>query len=126
MNNKKIRILIIAVIILAVGGLWYYSYRKQANTSAGKLDDFAKCLGDKNITMYGAYYCSHCQDEKAAFGSSFEYVPYVECTKEVQKCLDAKVEAYPTWIFPDGKSLVGFQELAQLAKESGCKLPAVQ
>jgi len=66
--------------------------------ATGSLDDFAKCLADKKVTMYGAYWCTHCQADKAAFGNSFKYVPYVECTEKVQECLAAGVEGYPTWI----------------------------
>lgn len=30
---------------------------------------------------------------------------------------------YPTWIFQDGKKLVGEQGLRKLSQESGCALP---
>lgn len=92
----------------------------------GPLDDFAKCLASKNITMYGAEWCSHCQEEKKGFGNSFQYVPYVECTVQVQKCVQDGIEAYPTWIFPEGKKLVGQQGIQRLSEESGCSLPSTE
>ena len=124
--NKITKIIVLFIVLAFAGAAVWYATRSTSPKVTGNYDDFAKCLRDKNITMYGAYYCSHCQDQKAAFGSSFQYVPYVECTQDTQKCLEKKVNFYPTWIFPDGKSLVGFQELSQLAQESGCALPAVQ
>lgn len=85
-------------------------------------DDFAKCLASKQLTMFGAYWCSHCQNEKKAFGDSFKYVPYVECTQETQKCIDAGVQSYPTWITADGQKYVGEQGLSGLSKISSCPL----
>lgn len=87
------------------------------------LDEFAKCLASKNITMYGAEWCAYCKDEKTEFGKSFAYIPYVECTVETQKCIDSGIDAYPMWIFPDGKKLVGKQGIERLSEESGCSLP---
>ncbi|MEK7543064.1 MAG: hypothetical protein AAB503_02055 [Patescibacteria group bacterium] len=100
--------------------MWYFS---RTPSPYGNLDSFAQCLAEKKITMYGAYWCSHCQDEKARFGSSFKYVSYVECTKETQKCISAGVEGYPMWILSDGTKLVGEQGLEKLAEVSGCALP---
>lgn len=105
-----------AVIVLAV---WYW---KSPAKPAGALDSFAQCLREKQITMYGAYWCPHCQSEKQAFGSSFKYVPYVECTEETQKCLDAGIRGYPTWIFPEDKRLEGELGLEKLSRESACPL----
>jgi hypothetical protein len=120
--NKK-TIIIIGLIILAIIFVVFYFYSKPAPTASAKYDDFAKCLASKNITMYGAAWCSHCQNEKKAFEGSFKYVPYVECPDDPKKCLDKNVNAYPTWIFPDGKKLVGEQGLEKLSQESGCPLP---
>lgn len=96
----------------------------------GNLDAFARCLADKGITMYGADWCSHCQNEKKAFGDSFRLVPYVECPDNPQKCLAAGVNGYPTWIFPASPTdrlgenkLEGEQGLEKLSLLSGCVLP---
>ncbi len=74
--------------------------------------------------MYGAYSCSHCQNEKKAFGEAFKYVPYVECTQETQKCLNAGVNGYPTWITASDQKYEGEQGLLGLSKISGCQLPS--
>lgn len=119
MNKKTLFIigLVILAIILAV--LYLYKPPIVANS---KFDDFAKCLASKNITMYGAAWCSHCQNEKNAFEGSFKYVPYVECPDNPQKCLEKGITSYPTWIFPDGKKLIGEQGLEKLSQESSCPL----
>ncbi|HEY4499541.1 MAG TPA: hypothetical protein VJH70_00195 [Candidatus Paceibacterota bacterium] len=92
------------------------------DAAQGQLDEFAKCLATKEITMYGAEWCSHCQNEKRAFGASFQYVPYVECPKNIDACLKLGINGYPTWIFADGTRLEGEQGLEKLARLSGCSL----
>lgn len=106
------------VIIFALGWWWLIGGKAEAYD----VDAFAKCLADKNITMYGADWCSHCQNEKTAFGEAFRHVPYVECPQEVQRCLDLGIKSYPTWVMPDGQKLVGEQGLKKLSQASGCQL----
>lgn len=86
------------------------------------MDMFAQCLADKNITMYGASWCTHCKKEKSAFGSSFVYVPYVECPKNAQLCLEKQIKGYPTWVTSDGMYYEGEQGLEKLAEITGCSL----
>lgn len=116
MNKINLKIFAIILITIFLAGC----AKAEPNP---KLDAFAQCLRDKGVTMYGAYWCSHCQNEKKNFGDSFQYVPYVECTKEIKKCQDAGIKGYPTWIFPGGKKLEGEQGLENLATESGCESP---
>lgn len=120
--SKKI-LFIIGLIILAIILIVLYLY-KPPLVANSKFDDFAKCLASKNITMYGAAWCSHCQNEKKAFGDSFKYVPYIECPDEPQKCLNEGVTGYPTWVFPDGRKLIGEQGLEKLSQEGGCSFPS--
>ena len=96
------------------------------DTGRGNLDAFAQCLADEKITMYGANWCPHCQNEKNAFGDSFRFIPYVECPDEPKQCLDAGISGYPTWIFPDGRRFKGEQGIEKLSQESGCALDVRQ
>ena len=122
-KNKTFYVILGAILIVVLGGAWFLvKISSENNNLPGKYDDFAKCLNNKGILMYGAYWCPHCQNEKAAFGNSFKYVNYVECTQETQRCEAAGIKGYPTWIFPDGKRLEGEQGLDKLSKESGCAL----
>lgn len=101
MQTKTKFIIFIIIVVVVIGGLGLYSGSKP-----GKLDDFAKTLGEKGVKFYGAFWCTHCQAQKAAFGASKKYLPYVECsnTDNTQKqiCLDNKIEGYPTWTFDNG------------------------
>ncbi|MBX4189069.1 hypothetical protein KW785_00555 [Candidatus Parcubacteria bacterium] len=94
----------------------------------GKLDAFATCLKDQGAKFYGAFWCPHCQAQKALFGRSAKLLPYIECStpngnSQNQVCNDAKIESYPTWEFSDATRLTGEQTLAELSSKTSCVLP---
>jgi len=72
--------------------------------------------------MYGSETCPYCQAQKRAFLDSFEYVNYVDCGEDQDKCVSAKIERMPTWVFPSGLKLIGNQDIQKLSIESGCAL----
>ena len=124
MNQKTKNLLIsMGLVVLVVGLivlLWYSARSKPISPEVEKL---SLCLKEKGAIMYGAYWCSHCQKQKAEFGESFKNISYVECTEKEKECNDAGVVGYPTWIFPDGTKLSGEQELKTLAEKAGCPFP---
>ncbi|BAQ63335.1 vitamin K epoxide reductase family protein [Geminocystis sp. NIES-3709] len=81
----------------------------------------AKHLAQNGAVMYSAYWCPHCFDQKLLFGKeAFKELPKVECDPKgvapaPQKCIDAKVRAFPTWVI-DGKTYEGVQTLEKLAE----------
>jgi hypothetical protein len=96
--------------------------------SSNALDSFAECLTDKGAEMYGAYWCPHCVDQKAAFGDSWKKVFYVECSLpnragQTAVCAQRGIQSYPTWRFADGTERTGQVTLADLAVLTGCELP---
>lgn len=99
------------------GGL-YFATKK--TPSVGNLDKFAKCLTDKGMVMYGAYWCPHCQNIKKMFAESFQYIKYVECTVETQTCTDKGVTGYPTFIWGDGSRSSGELNLSDFAQKTSC------
>lgn len=117
-NLKWIGVAILAVaVVIAVVVLL-----PKGNSSPYKnLDTFAQCLSSKGLKMYGAYWCSHCQAQKAEFGTSFKYVNYIECTDKPAECSAAGVQGYPTWEIAS-TTLVGEQPLEVLASTTGCTL----
>jgi hypothetical protein len=46
--------------------------------------ELAKKLKDLNSKMYGAYWCSHCYNQKQELGQEafYQNIPYIECDKE--------------------------------------------
>ena len=122
MDNKKIFFIIIGLLIL--GTIATVLLRSPSPTDSGKYGAFAQCLASKNLTMYGAVWCSHCNAEKERFEGSFKYVPYVECTENPNLCLEKEIKGYPTWIDGNGTKYVGEQGLEKLSEISDCELPA--
>lgn len=100
-------------------------YQGAAIATTATLDNIAlaKHLKDSGAKMYGAYWCSHCHDQKSLFGAeALAELPYVECdpkgnNAQPKQCKAAKVDGYPTWII-NGQTLSGTQELADLADAS--------
>ncbi len=115
----------IAVGLLIVGGIGAAIFVKPGGSD---LVPFAQCLKEKGAIFYGAYWCPHCQRQKAMFGSAEQALPYVECSTpdgkaQLQVCIDKKIKNYPTWDFADGSRLTGERALSELAEKTGCTLP---
>lgn len=118
-------IIFIGIVIVLIGGFGLYSVLKPEPPS--KLDGFAQCLKTSGAEFYGAFWCTHCQEQKEDFGTSAKYLPYIECSKpdnsQMQVCIDKKIESYPTWRFKDGTSQTGRLPLQTLADKTQCVLP---
>ena len=117
---------------LAVAAVLAMNAQKSGKTGEtgepGKYDDFAKCLSANGVVMYGAYWCPHCQNQEEMFGSSWNYVDYVECSLpnragQTQLCSKAGITGYPTWEFSDKSRVGGEMTFGRLAEKSGCSLP---
>ena len=121
----KNRFFISIIGLLILGALTTVVIRRNSTgVIPTKYDEFAKCIASKNLTMYGAVWCSHCKAEKARFGDSFKYVPYIECTEDPNLCIAKGIESYPTWIDRGEVKYTGEQGLQKLSEISGCGLPS--
>lgn len=121
-KTKKIVIYAGILILFAAAYLTGRYYKNH------KYDSFAKCLASKNAKMYGLYWCPHCADQKAMFGSAFKYVPYVECairgSRELApECKIAGVKLFPSWQFGTEPPKEGVLSLDALSEKTGCSLP---
>lgn len=121
-SMDKATVIIVLVLVLVMGGFFVLPSLIGGGGDVN-LDAFAQCLAGKGATMYGSASCPHCQNEKQAFGDAFHFIPYVECSLDPQECIAKDVDGVPTWIFADGKRLVGEQGLERLSAASGCELP---
>ena len=79
----------------------------------------AQDLERYDARMFGAFWCSHCFDQKMALGKeAFSKVQYIECAKDgvnsqTAFCKEKDVPGYPTWEI-GGKLFPGEQELEEL------------
>ena len=85
----------------------------------------AQHLAKSGATFYGAFWCPHCQEQKALFGGAASGLPYVECDPkgagaQPERCERAGVRVFPTWVIgPERRE--GVQSLEELARVSGFK-----
>jgi len=87
----------------------------------GNYDDLAQCLTENKAVMYGTEWCGHCQEQKSMFGSSFQYIDFVDCDQNRNDCQAAGIRGYPTWII-NGKKYEGTQALTTLAGAVSCEI----
>jgi thiol-disulfide isomerase/thioredoxin len=122
-KETKIFIGIVIGLLVVIGALFVASAK-----TPGKYDELAQCITDSGAKFYGAFWCPHCQAQKALFGKSAKKLPYVECSNQdqtqTQVCIDAKIEGYPTWEFADKTRVSGEQTFADLAAKTNCAVPA--
>lgn len=114
---------IIATVIIGIT-----SVSKTTSQPVDKLTQFAQCLKDKKAVFYGAFWCSHCQNQKKLFGVGESSLPYVECSTpdgngQLEVCTQAKITGYPTWVFADGSTVSGETSFEALAAKTGCPQP---
>ncbi|XP_051115443.1 thiol-disulfide oxidoreductase LTO1-like [Andrographis paniculata] len=104
----------------------YFETEVQTKSSplAISLANHLRSIGAK---LYGAFWCTHCHEQKEIFGrEAAKLLDYIECfpdgaskeTKVAKACQDAKIEGFPTWII-NGQVLNGEQQLSELAAISG-------
>jgi hypothetical protein len=100
---KKGNIILVTVVLLIIAGL--VTLLLVEGNKPGQYDTLAQCITDSGAKFYGAWWCPHCQAQKAMFGKSAHLLPYIECqtpdSKQNSTCNDAQIEGYPTWQFPN-------------------------
>ncbi len=116
---------VIAVVILLLVGFSLAIF-PSLSSGGGEYKEFAQCLTDNGVKMYGAFWCPHCNNQKAMFGSSWKHINYVECSNpdrsQTPECSNAGITGYPTWEFGDGSRQSGEMTVSQLSQKSGCSI----
>ena len=85
---------------------------------------FAKFLTSKNITMYSAYWCPHCHDQKQLFGKeAVKELTLIECAQDgkdnqYELCRKKAIDGFPSWEI-NGKIYSGVKDLNDLAIMTG-------
>lgn len=116
------------IIIIAAIVAWLLLFKGQNSAQKIAVDQFVQCLKDKDAVLYGAFWCSHCKNQKKIFGSSADLLPYVECStpdgnSQLTICQEKNIENYPTWIFADNARIESEMSFKQLSDKTDCPLP---
>ena len=121
-KKKSLKIYLIGIISLVfiMGSISYLTSQEDP-----AITELAQCLTDKGTTMYGAYWCGHCSDQKKLFGNSFKYIEYIECDSkgndpQPERCQIEGVAGYPTWKI-NNQIISGVRSLDQLANLAECE-----
>ncbi len=94
---------------------------KVTKKSSARALQVARRLQSVDAKMYGAFWCSHCFNQKQEFGTQVydeKLFTYVECDKEgfneqSSVCKNKKIPGFPTWEIK-GKYYPGEKELKEL------------
>ena len=139
MKNKPLYLFVLVALVIVVAGLaivfWADKKSDEKQSTAENTEDgsvagvnteeqdyailLAKFMTEKGMVMYGAFWCSHCQNQKKIFGDAFKYVDYVECdasgpNANPDECVAKGIDGYPTWIY-SGEKYSGDKSLGDLA-----------
>lgn len=101
------------------------STRVSTSATVDAREAFARCLTDRGARLYSAHWCGYCQRQAELFGPAFARVTHIECsppgaTEQAPACREAGIEAYPTWVFANGRRNEGLMSLQELAAATGC------
>lgn len=126
MKKNLTAIIFTLIVIIVIGGIAFAI--RQSAAESKKLEPFAQCVNDSGAKFYGAYWCPHCNQQKALFGRAHKALPYIECSTpggdgQTEVCQEEEIQSYPTWKFPDETVLSGVVTLEVLAAQTGCQLP---
>lgn len=114
---KKYFIWTAVILIVVLIGLSINAQGKKP----GKFDEFAKCLTDKGIIVYGNDYCSYTTKQLGFFGKSQKILNYVKCIDNEALCNEKGVDITPTWEI-GGVMYSGVKTFEALAGYSGCEI----
>ena len=120
-NKRKNPWTYFVVVLILVSVFYGYKIIAEKTSQPGQHDEFAKYLTEQGVVMYGTEWCPHCKNQKKLFGSSFQYIDYIDCDKNNKACSEAGISGYPTWKinkqnYPGEQS---FEKLAQLSGYNG-------
>jgi len=116
MKNKSLIICLVILVITIIVTLLIFLPKKP-----GEHDEFAQCLTDAGLKMYGTDWCQYCKEQKKLFGKSFKLVDYINCDKNKETCLIEGVTRYPNWKI-NRTSYLGVQSFETLSELTGCNL----
>jgi thiol-disulfide isomerase/thioredoxin len=124
-NNSQTKIVFFIICFIAIVAFGYFYFID--NKKPGQYDAFADCITNSGTKFYGAFWCPHCQKQKADFGRSASKLPYIECSAPNGKdllpvCAQAEITSFPTWIFPDGSRVSGEQTFETLSEKTFCPI----
>lgn len=114
-KSRKSKLIASASIAVLVIGFFVVSAIIN-NAKPGYYDDFARCLSEKGMVIYGAEWCTYTAAQKQMFGKSFEFINYQDYTTV------SGISTTPTWEF-ENERYPRVQTFEKLSELTDCELP---
>lgn len=114
---RKYGIFSIIILLVLFSSLTINNFMK----GPGDYDEFAKCLTEKDVIVYGNDFCSYTTNQLGYFGKSKKFLNYVKCVNNEELCDEKNIEVTPTWEI-DGKTYPQVQTFEKLSILSGCEI----
>ncbi|MEK6872455.1 MAG: hypothetical protein AABW90_00400 [Nanoarchaeota archaeon] len=114
--RKYIIISLILLIIIFFGGTIYSQTKKP-----GSYDEFAQCLTEKGVKVYGNDFCQYTTKQFNYFGKSKQYLNYIKCSENKELCDSKDITTTPTWEI-NNELYSQVQTFERLEAITGCKI----
>lgn len=114
-NSQKNMILIIVIllIVLAIFGI-----NTLKNDSELINPDIVQCISEKSI-LYVSKTCGHCARQKDILSDCLDRLEIVDCTDEIEKCIENGITQVPTWVI-NGQKYAGVKTIDEIIELCGC------
>lgn len=116
MRKKEIKTYLFLIII--VGIIIATIYVIKARNSEAPSTETTKCIA-QNSLIYVQFGCHACELQEEIFKDDYIYLNIIDCAKDRQKCVDAKISVTPTWIINNEK-YPGVASIDVLKDLTGC------
>src|SRR3989344_4501744 len=121
--KKKFKLLItFGILVLLVGGLYFFSdwFSKVTGSTVGEdeIVKLVKCLDKQGVEFYGNSNCPDCQKQKDLFGQYFKRISYVNCGENLELC--SNLREIPAWYINETFEY-GFKNFGELGRLGGCE-----
>lgn len=114
-RDTKIYISLALIVILIISGIYYWKGIPKELPAEITM----KCIASQSV-LYSSPTCSHCQKQKEILGEYFSLFKTINCFSEPEKCNEAGIQVYPTWVINE-KQYAGVKSVKELAELTNCE-----
>jgi hypothetical protein len=115
-KDKKIYLILVVIVALIISGIYLYNSINKENPE----ERLMKCIAKNTDMIYLSKTCSHCANQKKILGEYLSLFKVTDCFYESEKCIEADIPGYPTWII-NGKQYPGEKTIDELQQLTQCE-----